>query len=168
VIVEIIIRKMETADMDAAIRVLEEWNLGLLSPVPADPETGSDSIDIENSFVALDGEAVVGVASYIVWSEGLAETVSLGVDSRYRGTGIGYRLQMARLEEMKKRGIKTVLTETDRPETVNWYIRKFGYSITGKRRKKHPYSLPDVDYWTVLELDLDHFFKEKEAGLPST
>lgn len=163
---EIIIRKMEMADMDAAIRVLEEWNLALLSPVPADPETGSDSIDIENSFVALDGETVVGVASYIVWPKGLAETVSLGVDSRFRGTGIGYRLQMARLEEMRERGITTVLTETDRPETVNWYIRKFGYRITGKRRKKHSYSLPDVDHWTVLELDLGRFFEEKEADSP--
>jgi len=55
---------------------------------------------------------------------------------------------------MKSRGIRQVLTETDRPEVVQWYVRKFGYRIAGTRRKKHAFSLPGVDHWTVLELSL--------------
>ena len=55
---------------------------------------------------------------------------------------------------MKSRGIRQVLTETDRPEVVHWYVRKFGYRIASTRLKKHVFSLPDVDHWTVLELSL--------------
>ncbi|MBI3223125.1 MAG: hypothetical protein HYZ46_08735 [Nitrosomonadales bacterium] len=55
---------------------------------------------------------------------------------------------------MKQHGISKVRTETDRPETIDWYIKKFGYRIVGTHRKKHDFSLPDVDFWTVLELDL--------------
>lgn len=76
------------------------------------------------------------------------------MDPAYKGKGIGYRLQMARIEEMKSRGFQTLRTETDRPETIHWYIEKFGYRKVGVNPKKHEFSLPEVDYWTVLELDL--------------
>jgi uncharacterized protein with GYD domain len=55
---------------------------------------------------------------------------------------------------MRERGIRTVRTETDRPETVRWYVERFGYRIVGTNPKKHAFSLAGVDYWTVLELDL--------------
>ena len=58
------------------------------------------------------------------------------------------------LEEMKKKGITRVRTETDRPETIKWYIEKFGYRVIGKNPKKHIFSDPDIKEWTVLELDL--------------
>ncbi len=48
----------------------------------------------------------------------------------------------------------TVETETDRPETITWYLRKFGYRLAGAVPKKHAFSLAHVPYWTVLELDL--------------
>jgi hypothetical protein len=47
-----------------------------------------------------------------------------------------------------------VRTETDRPDTVRWYVKRFGYRIVGTTPKKHAFSREDVDYWTVLELDL--------------
>jgi hypothetical protein len=47
-----------------------------------------------------------------------------------------------------------VRTETDRPATVRWYVRRFGYRVVGTNPKKHAFSLPDVAVWTVLELDL--------------
>ena len=74
----------------------------------------------------------------------------------YTGKGIGYRLQAARLEEIRRRGFSRVRTETDRPETVAWYKRRFGYREVGTNPKKHDFGLPDVDHWTVLELDLRH------------
>ena len=55
---------------------------------------------------------------------------------------------------MKKQGFKKIHTETDRPEIIDWYVKKFGYKVVGKNKKKHSFSLEDVDYWTVLELDL--------------
>jgi hypothetical protein len=56
---------------------------------------------------------------------------------------------------MKALGIRHVRTEADRPETIAWYVRKFGYRVAGTVPKKHAFSLPDVGYWTVLTLDLD-------------
>ena len=55
---------------------------------------------------------------------------------------------------MRARGVKRVRTETDRPETIRWYVERFGYRIVGSNPKKHDFSLPEVDTWTVLELEL--------------
>lgn len=145
------IRKMREADVPAAMAVLDEYDMA--------PETDRDGaerseIRVENSFVTEDGDEVVGTASYIIHSDTLAETASMAVSSEYRGKGLGYRLQTARLEEMHARGIETVRTETDRPGTIEWYIEHFGYERVGTNPKKHDFSLADVDEWTVLELDL--------------
>jgi N-acetylglutamate synthase-like GNAT family acetyltransferase len=145
------IRKMTDGDVSAAMAILDQWDMA--------PETDNDdaersTIRVENSFVAEANDTIVGVGSYIVHSETLGETASLAVTPEYRGKGIGYRLQTARLEEMHDRGIETVRTETDRPETIEWYIEKFEYERVGTNPKKHDFSLTDIDEWTVLELDL--------------
>jgi predicted N-acetyltransferase YhbS len=106
----------------------------------------------------------VGVGSYLLHSDALAETASLAVSPEVKGSGIGARLQVARLEEMLARGIRRVRTETDRPETIAWYQRKFGYRIVGSNPKKHAFSLPDVDVWTVLELDLVAWGRNRDTG----
>jgi 3-keto-5-aminohexanoate cleavage enzyme len=146
------IRKMRERDVPAAMGILAEYDMA--------PETDRDGaerseIRVENSFVAEDGDDIVGTASYIVHSDTLAETASMAVSSECRGEGLGYRLQAARLEELHARGIETVRTETDRPSTIEWYIEHFGYERVGTNPKKHDFSLADVDEWTVLELDLE-------------
>lgn len=146
------IRKMQDEDVAAAMEILNQWDM---APEADNADAERSTIRVENSFVAEDSGTVVGVASYIVHSDALGETASLAVDPDYRGQGIGYRLQVARLEEMRSRGIETVRTETDRPETINWYIENFGYERVGTNPKKHDFSLSDVDEWTVLELELD-------------
>lgn len=146
------IRKMQDEDVAAAMEILNQWDM---APEADNADAERSTIRVENSFVAEDSGTVVGVASYIVHSDTLGETASLAVDPDYRGQGIGYRLQVARLEEMRSRGIETVRTETDRPETINWYIENFGYERVGTNPKKHDFSLSDVDEWTVLELELD-------------
>lgn len=145
------IRKMREGDVPAAMDILDEYDMA--------PKTDRESaerseIRVENSFVAEEAGDVVGTASYIVHSDTVAETASMAVHPDYRGEGLGYRLQAARLEEMHARGIETVRTETDRPDTIEWYIGNFGYERVGTNPKKHDFSLPDVDEWTVLELDL--------------
>ncbi|MPM97535.1 hypothetical protein SDC9_144709 [bioreactor metagenome] len=55
---------------------------------------------------------------------------------------------------MRRRGIRRVRTEADRPETIHWYVDRFGYRIVGTAKKRHPFSRLDRDAWTVLELDL--------------
>ena len=152
---QIVIRKMVSDDMEAAVRVLSQWNMAPVTPTADVPDPERSSIDVENSFVAVEEDRVVGVCSYIMHSPEFAETASFAVDPAYVGKGIGYRLHTARLKEMREKGIRKVRTETDRPETIRWYVEKFGYRVTGKNKKKHPFSLPDTDHWTVLELDLE-------------
>ena len=146
------IREMRPADVEDATAILDHWNM---APVADDLDAERSTIRVENSFVAVDDGDVVGVASFIVHDDELAETASLAVHPDYRGRGIGYRLQVARLRELRERGIRRVRTETDRPETIEWYVDRFGYERVGTNPKKHAFSLPDVDEWTVLRLDLD-------------
>ena len=146
------IRKMHEDDVAAALDILDQWDM---APDVDNPDAERSTIRVEQSFVAEDAGKIVGVASYIVHSDTLGETASLAVDRDYRGEGIGYRLQVARLEEMRTRGIESVRTETDRPTTIEWYIENFGYKRVGTNPKKHAFSLSDVDEWTVLELDLE-------------
>ncbi len=147
------VRPMKATDMAAAMAILQEWNMApVADDSVANPERSELVVDL--SFVAeLEGE-MVGVCSMILHSPTLAETASLAVSPAARGTGAGYLLQVARLREMRRRGIETVHTETDRPDTIDWYVRKFGYRVVGSNPKKHSFSLADVDQWTVLQLDL--------------
>lgn len=154
---EIVLRKMRAEDAPAALALLDRWNLMPTPPSAMRPDPERQGLNIANSFVAVRDEVVVGVCSYILHGDGQAETASLAVDPSLRGTGAGESLQRARLAEMKARGIHTVITEADRPEVIDWYVRKFGYRVTGVNPKKHAFGLPDVHHWTVLELDLSVF-----------
>lgn len=153
----ITIRKMREADHAAAMDILRKWNMAPVEPTAKIKNPERSELNIKNSFVALNNDEIIGVCSYILHSAQLAETASLAINPGYRGKSIGFKLQQARLAELKKMGIRTVRTETDREETVNWYLKKFGYRKTGTNPKKHDFSLPDVCQWTVLELDLEHY-----------
>jgi len=153
------IRKMHQADVPAVMDILDEYDM---APKTDRDDAERSEIRVENSFVAEHDGDVVGTASYIVHDDTFAETASMAVTPDYRGEGLGYRLQAARLEEMYSRGIETVRTETDRPETIEWYIEHFGYERVGTNPKKHDFSLSDVDEWTVLELDLETWVERSD------
>lgn len=148
------VRKMRPDDLPGAVRILALWNMVPRAPSPEVPDPERTSIEIGNAFVAEAGGRIVGTCSYYLLGDGWAETASLAVDPEPRFAGVGVLLQQARLDEMRERGVRRVRTETDRPATVRWYVRRFGYRIVGRNPKKHAFSLPDVDHWTVLELDL--------------
>jgi len=148
------IRKMREDDLPECMAILAAWNMAPRLPTEDTPDPERTGIEVANGFVAEAGGRIVGTCSYIVHSADLAETASLAVDPACKGGGVGHLLQQARLDEMRERGIKTVRTETDRPETIRWYVEHFGYRVVGTNPKKHAFSLTDVDYWTVLELDL--------------
>ncbi len=151
---DIVIRKMVDDDLEPVIAILRIWNIARPAPTDETRDPERSPIDVGNGFVALAGDRVIGACTYIVHSSALVETASLAVHPAYKGKGIGYRLQAARLEEIRRRGFSKVRTETDRPETIAWYKRSFGYREVGTNPKKHVFGLSDVDHWTVLELDL--------------
>jgi GNAT superfamily N-acetyltransferase len=151
---QVLVRKMRPDDLSGALRILRLWNMAPLAPSAEVPDPERTSIEIDNAFVAEAGGRIVGTCSYFILGDGWAETASLAVDPEPRFAGVGVLLQTARLDEMRRRGVRRVRTETDRPATVRWYVRRFGYRIVGTNPKKHAFSLPDVDHWTVLELDL--------------
>lgn len=148
------IRKMRDDDLQVCMSILEGWNMAPRLPSVEIPNPERTGIDVANSFVAEIGGRVVGTCSYIIHSREFAETASLAVDPLFNSAGVGARLQRARLDELRRRGIRRVRTEADRPETILWYVKLFGYRIVGTNPKKHAFSREDVDCWTVLELDL--------------
>lgn len=149
------IRKMTPQDLPEVMELLERWSM---APTPGVANAERSGIEIAHTFVAANEDGrLVGVGSYLLLDEDTAETASLAVAPQVQGMGVGAMLQEARLQEMLARGIRRVRTETDRPETIAWYQRKFGYRVVGSNPKKHAFSLPDVDTWTVLELDLEQW-----------
>jgi hypothetical protein len=149
------IRKMLQQDREPAMRLLEHWNMAPRLPCAELPNPERSTLDLKHTFIAVAGGVPIGVASYIMHAGRFAETASLAVSPAWLGSLVGERLQIARLVEMKARNVVRVRTESDRPEVVDWYLRKFGYRIVGTAPKKHAFGRADVDTWTVLELALD-------------
>ena len=58
------------------------------------------------------------------------------------------------MDLMRDAGARRVITHADRPETIAWYKRNFGYREVGEARKLCEFGLPEVDRWTTLEAPL--------------
>jgi len=148
------IRRMLRDDLEEVVRLLAQWNMQPRSIEQTGVQPERDHIEINNSFVAVLQNKIVGVAGFLVLDSDHAETASLAVDPQLVGCGIGFRLQMERLAEMRRRGIRHVRTEADRPAVIRWYIQKFGYRTVGTVPKRHDFGDHGRSMWTVLELDL--------------
>jgi 3-keto-5-aminohexanoate cleavage enzyme len=151
---EVTLRKLLDGDLPRVIEILSCWNMAPVAPTATVPIPETTGLEPDLTTIAIVQQNIVGVASYILLENGWAETTSLAVDPAWIGHGIGERLQIARLKEMKMIGIQNVKTECDRPEVIDWYIRKFGYRVAGTAPKKHDFCRHDVGHWTVLNLDL--------------
>lgn len=151
---QVMIRKMRVEDTAAAMELLAQWNMAPIKASAAIPLPEREHLKQANTFVATVQGKLVGVASWLSIDATHAETASLAVDKEFIGCGVGQKLQEARVDEMRSKGILQVRTEADRPEVIRWYIDKFGYRIVGTNQKKHAFSLAERDSWTVLELRL--------------
>jgi len=147
------IRKMHPSDSAQVMELLAYWNIAPIAPSPERPVSERAELIVDNAVVARDGDRIVGVCSFVQLSPTLAEGASLGLDPTYHGRGIGDQLATAVRREMYARGIRTVRSESDRPETVQWLVGR-GHRIVGTLPKRHAFGSLDVDHWTVLELDL--------------
>ncbi len=143
-------------DRGAILDVMRPWNMHHV------PSPEMEELDIACFFVArVDGQ-IVGAASYKVISQTVGKTTHLGVLPEHGNLGIGSALQDARLEAMGKVGVKTVITNADRPATIDWYKRKYGYRDAGTLKKVCAFGDPEVDHWTTIEMDLAAWMQKRD------
>jgi N-acetylglutamate synthase-like GNAT family acetyltransferase len=139
------------ADREEMLRVLATVNMHHV------PSPEMDDFDVGRWWVAESDGRIVGVAGFRLLGPSdapVGKTTLLAVDPEQREKGIGLALQELRMREMRRAGATRVITNADRPETIAWYKRHFGYREVGEVPKLHEFGLPDVDRWTTLEADL--------------
>lgn len=138
-------------DRDAMLDVLETVNMHYV------PSPEMDDFEVGRWFVGEVDGRIAGVSGFRILRDGderVGKTTLLAVHPDQRGTGLGRALQELRMELMRDAGATRVITNADRPETIAWYERHFGYRKVGELAKLHEFGLPDVDRWTTLEADL--------------
>jgi uncharacterized protein (DUF849 family) len=138
-------------DRKQMLRVLETSNMHHI------PSPEMHDLDVGWWYVAeVDGE-IVGVAGWEFQEKGgelVGKTTLLTVVNELRALGIGRALQELRMGMMRDAGAVKVVTNADRPETIDWYERHFGYRKVGTLPKVMEFGLADVDHWTTLEASL--------------
>lgn len=153
----IVVEKAQADDMEAMLAVLEPANMHYV------PSREMPALDWRCCFVARAGGRVVGMAGYTMLSETVGKTTLMAVDPACRRHGLGLRLQTARLRAMAALGATKVVTNADRPVTIEWYKKHFGYRQIGTVAKVHEFGDPHVAEWTTLEMDLGAWLRG-EAG----
>jgi predicted N-acetyltransferase YhbS len=139
-------------DRAAVLAVLETANM---HAIPS-----AEMHDLEQGVwhvAEMDGR-VVGVCGFDMVQNGagrIGKTTLMAVHPDARGAGVGMALQRLRMGLMRDAGATKVVTNADRPETIDWYERHFGYRRVGEVRKLHEFGHPEVDRWTTLEASLD-------------
>ncbi len=142
------LRAAREDELDAILEVMRPANMHRRSSQEM-PE-----LDLHRFTVAeLDGE-VIGAAGWVPAEPGVAKTTLLAVLPSARGLGVGERLQRARMEQMAAAGADVVRTNADRPATIAWYRKHFGYVEVGKLAKVDEFGDPGIDEWTTLEAPL--------------
>ena len=139
-------------DKPAILEVLKFFNMHHI------PSAEMEELDFNCFFVAKIKDHIVGVCGYKILSETKGKTTLLAVLPHYSGLGIGKELQRLRMEKMHMAGVQQLTTNADRPETILWYKKHFGYHQIGTCEKLCSFGLDNVDHWTTMETDLDKYF----------
>jgi 3-keto-5-aminohexanoate cleavage enzyme len=156
----ITVRVAADSDMNAMLKVLKTANMHYI------PSEEMPELDWRCCFVASHNEHVIGMSGYKVLGEGQGKTTLMAVHPNYRGYGVGKSLQVARLRAMASLGVETVVTNADRPPTIEWYKKHYGYKKIGNLKKIHEFGDPDVTEWTTLRMDLREWMS-REGGSAS-
>jgi len=150
------IEKAKEENREDIFRLLKQANMHYI------PSEEMPGLTYENYFVAKNDENVLGFCGYKILSEHYAKTELMVVDNQSRGLGIGYALQVRRMEDMLNKGIYKVKTNTDLPDSIHWYKKNFGYKQVNKLKKLHEFGDPNIDEWTTLEIDLIKWNNERK------
>jgi uncharacterized protein (DUF849 family)/N-acetylglutamate synthase-like GNAT family acetyltransferase len=152
-----VLEQAKASDVPAILAVMERFNMHRV------PSPEMEALEPECFSVArLDGR-LVGAAGYKVLSPGLGKSTLLAVLPEYAGFGIGKALQSRRMELLYEQGVRRLVTNADRPDTILWYKKHFGYREVGTLEKLVPFGLETVSHWTTLETDLGEYFATVES-----
>ena len=119
------IEKAGPNDLPDILKVMSSWNMHHY------PSPEMEELDVESFFVAKVEGKIVGASGYKLLSQTLGKTTLLAVLPEYSGWGIGEALQDMRLKHMHQVGVKKVITNSDRPRVISWYIRRYRYKKVG-------------------------------------
>ena len=139
-------------DRAAMLAVLETANMHHV------PSPEMHDLDRGEWHVAESDGRIVGVCGFDLLQNGsglVGKTTLMAVHPEARGAGVGIALQSLRMGLMRDAGATKVVTNADRPETIDWYARHFGYRRVGEVAKLHEFGHPEVDHWTTLEAPLE-------------
>lgn len=151
------IRPARADDFETILTVLEPANMHYV------PSEEMPELDWQKCFVAercADGR-IVGMSGWTMTGEDSAKTTLMTVLPECRGHNVGHMLQTVRMVAAYYNGAARMVTNADRPDTIEWYKRKFGYREIGRLPKVHEFGLPEVAEWTTLETDLIKFMLGK-------
>lgn len=117
----VVIRRARTADVPGIRRLIETYTADrrLLSKA-----TVTLYEDVQEFWVAVAGEQVVGCGALHVMWEDLAEIRTLAVDPEWRGHGIGGRIVTELLDQARRVGVKRVFVLTFETE----FFGRFGFT----------------------------------------
>ena len=149
-----LIRPAVAADHDAILAVMRPWNMHHV------PSAEMERIELDRFFVATVDGRIVGAAGYTFIGPGQGKTTLLGVLPEFGNLGIGRALQDRRVEAMAAHGATKITTNADRPGTIAWYKRNWGYREVGRLPKVHSFGDDAVDHWTTLEMDVREWLEQ--------
>lgn len=152
------IRPAKEKDYAEMLRVLKTVNMHYI------PSEEMPLLDWKNCFVAerCADHYIVGMSGWVMTAPDAAKTTLMAVLPECRGFNLGHMLQTIRMVAAYYSGAGKMITNADRPETIDWYKRKFGYTEIGHLQKVHEFGLHDVHEWTTLETNLEHFMRGRE------
>jgi uncharacterized protein (DUF849 family)/N-acetylglutamate synthase-like GNAT family acetyltransferase len=151
------IRFARPGDIPGIIELMKPYNM---HHIPS-PEMGL--LDYKCFIVAEHNGGLIGAAGYTFLANDVGKTTLMAVRPDCAKSGLGKELQTRRMRILRSLGCVKIITNADRPDTIAWYKRNFGYREIGKLPKLHSFGLDDVKEWTTLEADL----KSIEMPVPS-
>ena len=147
-------RPARKSDYPAMLSVLETVNMHYV------PSKEVQTLDWKKCFVTEDGEGkVVGMSGWDALNITCAKTTLMAVLPECRGHNVGHTLQTIRMMVAYHKGFEWMITNADRPDTIAWYKKNFGYYEVGSIPKEHEFGLPDVHEWTTLRTDLKEWYE---------
>ncbi len=159
----VVIGRASEADFADMVEVLKHYHFSLLSIEQAgviDSHEGEtftiynevSHFDFENAFVARVNGQIAGCCHWRLNSPIEAKTTLISVDPEFRGQGIGFKLQEARMQAAFDVGVQKLVTFCDSEKSIAWYIKHFGYEALGEEqdhRRLHYFNVNGEIVWGI-------------------